>query len=220
VEFILPAALSSYLTKTAPAFVHVLPTELQDLSVSTAPGEKLSYLGYEFEVPWDDLDQAQTKQLSRGNSGTDSAWIFFRSGLKMLVTAAPADEASSDYALAKLVYEFSPDKTHIWPPFPSNQYRQLMLLTSKSHILSNDLHTPAESGIFNLRTPSYHGFQLGNPQVRQDGLRLELYSDNGSFKITFLQEGYEEPAGVTQPDLNRIVQSLHKISPASPIAER
>jgi len=34
---------------------------LKDTSVSEAPGTKLSYFGYEFEVPWSDLDESQTK---------------------------------------------------------------------------------------------------------------------------------------------------------------
>jgi hypothetical protein len=47
--------------------------------------------------------------------------------------------------------------------------------------------------------------------VRPDWLRLELYSDDGRFEITFMQGGYEEPAGVTQPEINRIVESLHRV---------
>jgi hypothetical protein len=41
-------------------------------------------------------------------------------------------------------------------------------------------------------------------------LELRLYDGDGSVDIKFLQTGYEEPAGVTQPEINRLVQSLHK----------
>lgn len=34
-----------------------VPVELPDLSVSRTPGKKLSYFGYDFEVPWDDIEK-------------------------------------------------------------------------------------------------------------------------------------------------------------------
>jgi len=38
---------------------------LKDLSTSTAPGRKLSYFGYEFDVPWDDLDEQKTRLVGK-----------------------------------------------------------------------------------------------------------------------------------------------------------
>src|SRR5260370_21578908 len=46
------------------------PVELFDLSISQAPGKKLSYLGYEFELPWDGYEE-KTKQA--GLTARDSA---------------------------------------------------------------------------------------------------------------------------------------------------
>ena len=218
VDFIVPDALSSYLKKTASASVYAVPTDLQDLSVSQAPGMKMRYFSNEFEVPWNDVEEAERKPFASKNSGGDSAWVCLRSGLRLFIAVTPAGAASSDYVLAKRFYEFSPDTMHIWPPSPRTQYKRLMLYMGKSQILSQVPSTPAESGIFNLRSQSYRGFQLGNPQVRQDGLRLELYSDDGRFAITFLQAGYGEPTGVTQAEINRIVQSLHK-APAGELAK-
>ena len=43
-----PVALSFYAAKEAPGVKRVVPTELKDNSVSGAPGQKLSYFGYEF----------------------------------------------------------------------------------------------------------------------------------------------------------------------------
>src|SRR5690349_11883015 len=40
-----------YLTRKAPA-VRLAPAQLTDLSISRSSGRKLSYFGYEFEVPW------------------------------------------------------------------------------------------------------------------------------------------------------------------------
>jgi hypothetical protein len=214
-DFILPAGLSFYLRKTAPAYVYAVPRDLQDLSVSQVPGTTMHYFGYEFEVPWIDVGDAERKPFATKNSGADSAWVSFRSGLKLLVTSDPADGAGSNYALAKLIYGFNPNTMGIWPPSPRTQYQRLALYMGKSAILSNPLSSQAATGIFNLDSKRYKGFQLGNPQPRPDTLRVVLYSDEGSFEVTFLQVGYEEPAGVTQPEINRVVQSLHKIADGS-----
>lgn len=218
VDFIVPDVLSSYLKKTAPASVYAVPTDLQDLSVSQVPGTRMRYFGYEFEIPWNDIDHADRKPFAIKDS--DSAWVSCRSGLKLFIATDPPDAASSDYPLAQLVYDFSPSKMAIWPPSPRTQYRQLILLTSKSQLLSHIPSTPAESGIFNLRSRSYSGFQLGNPRVRQDGLSVQLYSEDGRFEMTFYQQAYEEPAGVTQAEINRVVQTLHRVEAKSPIAQR
>ncbi|MGA8436651.1 MAG: hypothetical protein WB762_11410 [Candidatus Sulfotelmatobacter sp.] len=94
-------------------------------------------------------------------------------------------------------------------------YREARLLLFKSTLL-RDIgeprggSTPAETGIFNLQTQGFNGFQYGDPRSRPDVLELSVYSDDGRVKIKFLQGGYDEPTGVTQPEINRIVQSLHR----------
>ena len=52
-----------------------VPVELQDLSISQASGRKLAYFGYEFEIPWDDIDEAKSRTV-----GENKAIIFFKSG--------------------------------------------------------------------------------------------------------------------------------------------
>jgi len=61
VSWIAPVVLSFYAARKAPPVARVVPTDLKDQSVSEAPGKKLSYFGYEFQIPWSDLDEAQTK---------------------------------------------------------------------------------------------------------------------------------------------------------------
>jgi len=62
-----------------------------------------------------------------------------------------------------------------------------------------------------LTNQSSKGFQQGDPHVvREDLLIVDLYSDDGGVEVMFLQKGYQNPTGVTQPEINRIVQSLHK----------
>ncbi|HET6177429.1 MAG TPA: hypothetical protein VFE61_10880 [Candidatus Sulfotelmatobacter sp.] len=114
----------------------------------------------------------------------------------------------------KRTYETTPDNVHAWTFSSRVRREELILLALKSSFLdevgAGHSSNPAETGIFNLQSQGYRGFQYGNPQIRQDMLELRLYDGDGSVDIKFLQTGYEEPAGVTQPEINRLVQSLHK----------
>jgi hypothetical protein len=213
--WIIPAGIFLYIARTTPAVDKVVPTQLSDMSVSPVPGKKLSYFGYEFEVPWRDLDDAQTQLFERPDSQT--VWLGFRSGLKLFVafrTKPPADE----YAILKRTYETTPDQIHYWALCTSRKSRlQTMLLVAKSGFLQGvglgAASNPAESGIFELQNQSYKGFQYGDPKIRQDQIQIVLYAgDDTRMKIRILQAAYDDPAGVTQPEINRIIQSLHRTS--------
>jgi hypothetical protein len=137
----------------------------------------------------------------------------------------PREGAVPDYVLLKRAYEITPDQIHYWPLIEGWGYRDAHLLLAKWAFLQGIGHpggglNPAETGIFNLKSQRYNGFQYGDPQSRPDVLELRLYSDDGRVDIKFLQGGYDEPTGITQPEINRIVQSLHKTASATPIAQR
>jgi hypothetical protein len=217
-------AVVVYFAKTAPAVTRVVPTELKDVSTSLAPGRKLSYFGYEFEVPWSDLDESKT-QVLENKSNLNTVWLCFRSGLKLFVVITPRERAVPDYALLKRAYEITPDQVLYWPLIEGWGYQDAHLLLAKWAFLQGISHpgggsNPAESGIFNLQTQRYKGFQYGDSQGRPDVLELRVYSDDSRVDIKFLQGGYDEPTGITQPEINRIVQSLHKTASAIPIAQR
>jgi len=111
----------------------------------------------------------------------------------------------------KRVLEFSPNKMHPWTLSTTLSSREQFLLLTKSIVPSK----PAETGIFNVRNASCQGFQQGNPQVRPDSLLLNLYYQNGSIEILPVQKYYGSPGGVTQSEINRIVQTLHRSQPNS-----
>lgn len=116
--------------------VMVTPSELADLSISPAVGRKLSYFGYEFEVPWDDLDQVKTK----GIEGLNVVTIYLRSGNLISFLSAPPnglisrlqadpnvdrkamgtmwgeDAAQSDYAFTRAMLEITPQKFSLVMP--------------------------------------------------------------------------------------------------------
>jgi hypothetical protein len=214
--FIVPAVVL-YFARRAPAVTSVVPTDLKDLSVSQAPGTKLSYVGYDFEVPWSDLDKSQT-QVSEGDPAFQIAGICFRSGLKLFISSAPPHKEYPEYALLKQIYAITPDRIHYWALFKGGQYRDARLLLAKSallrHIGLGFEANPAETGIFNVQSQGYRGFQYGDPQEWQPALELRLFSDDSTVKIEILQKDYDDPMGVTQPEINRIIQSLHKAAPS------
>ena len=228
--WIAPVALSFYTAKKVPAVASVVPTELKDKSISDAPGTKLSYFGYEFEVPWNDLDETQNKFYPKDKPEKTMVDLRFRSGLRLRFKSLPAhvwrndsdcctkgavrivasvfgqEAVHSNYSFEKAVYGFAPSKMHYWSLSPHVHFSEQGVLVIKSIMPSK----AADTGIFNVQNQSYRGFQQGNPQERQDGILLDLYSDEGGIEMIFSQKDYRDPARITQPELNRIIQSLRK----------
>jgi hypothetical protein len=227
-----PIALSFYTARKVPRVARIVPVDLKDASVSLATGKKLSYVGYEFEVPWNDLDETHTKLYPAGKPAK-TVILAFRSGLRIKVSAIPAHEwnsdpdpeiravprvvganfgyeaVRSDYSMKKAIYEFTPDRMHYWALEPRMHYREQILLVIKSIMLPES----ADSGILNIQNQSYRGFQFGDPQIRQARLVFELYSDEDSVEMIFFQKDYKSSTGVTQPEINRIIQTVHKTTP-------
>lgn len=89
VYWIAPVALSFYAAKKAPLVARIVPTDLKDKSVSEVPGTKQAYFGYDFEVPWSDLDETQTKLYPKDKPEKFRVDLHFHSGLRLVVSAAP-----------------------------------------------------------------------------------------------------------------------------------
>jgi hypothetical protein len=59
--------------------VDSVPVDLADLSISSKPGDTLSFHGVEFEVPWSDIDESKTRVV--GNRLD----VVFRSDKSLLI---------------------------------------------------------------------------------------------------------------------------------------
>ena len=92
VTWIAPVAFSYYSARTAPPVARVVPTDLKDQSLAEGSGRMLSYFGYEFEIPWSDLDETQTKLYPTDKTDKCKVDLHFRSGLRLVVTAVPPAE--------------------------------------------------------------------------------------------------------------------------------
>jgi hypothetical protein len=237
VYYIAPVALSFYASSKAVPVTRVVPTELRDHTISQTPGMRLSYVGFEFEVPWNDLDDSKTQLYPKNKPAKTMAILVFRSGLKIVVTSLRPREsadmwekefkmparnmdaifgpgsANSDYIFTKNVWAFTPDKMHHWFLTPAMYARETMLLMFKSVMPTK----PARSGIFNVRTRDYMGFQQGNLEVARDGALVTLFANDGGVEFLFDADHYNNPVGLTQPEINRVVQTLRK-TPATEVA--
>jgi len=88
-----PVALSIWTAHKLPDRARLVPQDLKDASVSPSAGDKLSYFGYEFELPWSDIDASRSK-----TTNVNQAVIIFRSGLQMSVTGLPPKETINGLA--------------------------------------------------------------------------------------------------------------------------
>jgi len=215
-----------YLTRKAPA-VSMAPAQLADLSISRSPGRKLSYFGYEFEVPWNDVDESKSGIIPDSNK----AMIVFQSGNSLSVWhGSPraflntvlandkidqntlrrivGDEAlQSDYALYRTISQMTPDKM---TPFESQRdaANQALLLLVKGICMP----TGADSGVFAVSAGEFSGFQFGRPANPSGQVSVRLFSDSSSLNF-ILNQKPGGPVVISQPEINRILQTLHKASP-------
>lgn len=212
-----------YLTRKAP-FLAVAPAKLTDFSISRSPGRKLSYFGYEFEVPWSDVDEANSGLIP----DSSKAMIVFHSGNSLsvwhgspraflntvlsndkidqnTVRRIVGDEAlQSDYALYRTILQMTPGKM---TPFESQSdtANQALRLLVKGMCMPPG----SESGVFAVGAGEFSGFQFGRPANPSGEVSVRLFSDSSSLNFILLQQAGGSVV-ISQPDINRILHSLHK----------
>ena len=207
-----------------PAY-RIRPVPLANLSLSQTAGTKLAYLGYEFEVPWDDIDREKTRVPLQDKV----AVIMFRSGKGILfwrhppnefVDAMLLDPASnrntivqvlgedtirSDYNLERAALDVTPDSLSIFDSRRESVRKGTLFLMKGPALLPE-----SASGIFLFDTPEFKGIQYGVPQNSQKHFGMELFSDDAKFMITFVNPA-SGTGSISQEEANRVVQSLHKV---------
>jgi len=209
--------------------VKSIPLELEDLSVSKVQGEKVSFLGAGFEVPWEDVDEKTTRIV--GNW----ALIHFRSGNSIILCVGPPDGdiramsknktpdpqlfaamygpevLRSDYAMHKAIFEATPSQITL--STPTNRAAGLA-----SVILIKAIMPPTTDwAIYNIRSKDFKGFQLGNPARRPKKMCLELYADDVEIEVNIMQSESGRTPAITQAEINRIIQTAHKAARTQPV---
>jgi hypothetical protein len=203
--------------------VKTVPVDLKDLSISQAKGERVSFMGGEFEVPWDDVEQEKTRVV--GN------WLIvpFRSGKSIVLCVVAADGfiaditktktpdpelfravygpevLRSDYALHKAIFETTPSQINLFTP--ANRAAGLTAVILIKAIMPPTTDWP----IYKIQSQNLKGFQLGDPIRRPKKMCLELYAEDAHFEINIGQNTASPGSGITQAELNRIIQSFRTV---------
>lgn len=204
--------------------VKEVPLPLFDTSVSTTPHKQVSYFGYEFELPWDDVDDQKSKtkggiHMAAFRSG-NAFWFstfpprVFVSEVMKTAAIDPrrfkgifGDKAlESDYGFESECLQITPQKI---TPFVSQREAAAgaMLLVIKGISMPK-----TDSGIFWIRTPGFQGFQFGNPQNHPSKITDELYSNEGGIDVMFLQKPSGSAPSISQAEINRVIQSIQRVS--------
>lgn len=196
------------------------PVPLSDLSISGVPHRAVTYFGYEFELPSDDVEEGKDKTV-----GTVHV-TYFRSGNALWFSTFPPkdfvngvvktgnlgpqevkqlygeDALESDYAFHKKMLELTPSEI---TPFISRR----QAVSGQVLLLIKAISMPkASSGIFSIQTQYFEGFQFENPQAHPPRITVELYAKDGGIYVIFMQKA-GGPA-TSQAEVNRVIQSIHK----------
>jgi hypothetical protein len=199
------------------------PAPLLDSSISSVPHKRMSYSGYEFEVPWDDIDE------QKGRTAGTIRVIAFASGNAFWFSTFPPkqfvntvvkstkldsqsirelygdDAFASDYAFHQKMLQITPSE--ITPFIPRRK-----AIAGQMLLLIKALSMPkATSEIFAIHGPGFDGFQFENPQSRPFRISDELFSDDGGVELIFFQKVGGGAPAISQAEINRIVRSIRKI---------
>ena len=208
------------IAKRAP-YVWVTQRPLVNYDVSAAPGTKLSYFGYKFEVPW----IGDFKERGGQNGIVE---LKFDSG-RTLLFIAPKNHAGllseivddpslhmknpqsvfgdlttrSPYDQYAALLNTTPSSIHAFGP-RAEAIRNETLLTIKA------ISSPAmlRTGAFSFDLPETRGFQIGDPG-KERRAQLEIFVKEGGNWIEIICGTKNESVKLTQPEVNRILTSFH-----------
>jgi len=198
------------------------PVQLADLSLSSTAGGKFSFSGYDFDLPWDDLDPSKSKLVGKMQV------LVFHSGNTILVSRSHArdfvrvvlhsgfdrdsfesiygpDPLHSDFAMYQTVLRATP--AQVTPFLPKSEAAaRLTILSIKAIAVPGS----PDTDLLAIRSPNFPGFQFGDPNKHPSTIVLDLFSDDGGLEFTISSKNNGLAPPITQPALNRIIQSARK----------
>jgi hypothetical protein len=206
------------MSKNAP-ICRATPVQLSDTAVSNSTGTSILVDGYRFEVPWRDAQEKESQQLPNWKSVT-----AMPSGPGVLVHTVPtrhfvnavtqgtgsairtmfgAEALNSDYSFTKSMLETTPEQIRLMTPRKEAAARLTILLMK-----SIAVPAPAESGLYSIRTPTFYGFQYGDPRNDPKKVIVDLFNDDGGMEFVFVSK--DGGQSISQADINRVIQSVQK----------
>jgi hypothetical protein len=193
--------------------------------VSQTAGKKLSYFGYEFEAPWSDIDEGDTKVI-----GKNKVVVVFWSGNVISFWASPPNELlnglfadgpmdgkrfgqmfgddliKSDYDLKRSLLELTPNDVTLFTPRNEAIRKSALIIMKQMALLPG-----SDSGIFLFTTKEFKGIQYGDPRSSPKYLIVELFNDSANLRI-ICGNRMHSPASILQGELNRVTQSVHNLT--------
>jgi hypothetical protein len=209
--------------------VNTATRPLADYSVSDSPGTRLSYFGYEFEVPWN--TNVKEKKVGKNlvqlkfDSGQDVIFIV-PANQNGLLTEMVQDQSlkmkdsqivfgdlmnRSAYEQYGTLLNTTPQSIRALGP-RSEAVRGVTLLTIKAIAFGPGL----ESGAFSFDVPGKRGFQIGDPQ-KSRRVDLEIFDSDGHH-IEILCGSTNGNLRFSQSEINRLVTSLRATPDAAQMA--
>jgi hypothetical protein len=70
----------------------------------------------------------------------------------------------------------------------------------------------AATGVFAIRTSRFKGFQYGDPSLGAKRITVDLLDDAGGLELSIGPKNNGPDARIPQPQINRIIQSVRRIS--------
>jgi hypothetical protein len=210
----------------------LVPQPLTDYSVNPADGMTFSRFGYEFEIPWKDVQRIDDREHS---GFKDSVRIVFKSGyvvvfldpneqpnrvkenLKNFLTGMGAESRASvepylggsNFDLESAILRTTSD--HVSPSMPRSEVlRQLILLNQKltETEICIDEDIGGKSRVYAVQTRTWRCFEKGEPAR---GTLVDLFDDKDrEVQIHVMHETWVK-VKTTQADVNRIVQTLRPV---------
>jgi hypothetical protein len=179
--------------------VKSVPVDLKDLSISHAKGERLSFMGAEFEVPWDDMEREKTRIARNWVS------VYFRSGNSILLCVEPADGFIANITKSKT------PEPELFKAMYGPEVLQSDYALDKAILIKAIIPPTTDWAIYKVQSRNFRGFQLGDPVRSPKKMCLELFADDAHFEINIEQNTASAAAHITQPELNRMIQTLRKV---------
>lgn len=203
----------------------VVPKPLTDITLADAKGRKFSYFGYEFEAPWTEVKQERKlKSIAIVNfSGGAVVTILDPMGSldelqvlkqetaknKVPIKALFGEDATrSNYALRSKILNLTPRDLHLF------SRRQEMVGDSILLLFKSTWTKRIKGCVYSFQTQWFHGFQMGGPV--QDKMVIIDAWDAIDRKVEIWIGSSSIASDLSQAEINRVLFSLHPISPAPP----
>jgi hypothetical protein len=201
------------------------PVALADLSISPTPHSQHFFCGYQFELPWDDVDARKSRNVGSIQvtffRSKDAFWFScfppkdFVNGIakemnfdRQQFRSDFGDAADSDYDFNRAMLAATPGAITLLTPDQQVRRESSLLL------LKVMATPPTDSGIFLLHTPRFKGFQFGAAGRRPNRITVYLYDEKGGLNLIFFQGRHGSAPSISQAEINRVVQSVRRIGDA------